>query len=383
MRIALIDNSSARWSASGSFTRMLGLSLKAAAAESGDEVGVLGKNGAIAGLELPAWPIEAARAWPGENTWRKLTGAAPKSALAHSLQKHRVDVALPFLDLRHAVPGVATIGWIPDFQATHLPEYFDEQERKRHEEIARNLAKHASALLLSSKDALGHLREVAPAAAGKGVAVPFPSLFAFSPPGRIGDAVARYHLPAKFALVCNQVWRHKNHGVVVEALRLARAQGVRVPLVCTGLPLDHRDPGNRPTSDLLQAVAQAGLHEDVHFLGAVPFPDLVDLLRSAAVVIQPSRFEGWSTVVQDALALGRPVMCSRIGVHAEQAPGALGFFGVDSPEELARLMVENWERLSAGPDESRESLALERERAFAQQHGREILELCRMAMGKK
>ncbi len=383
MRIALIDNSTARWSASVSFTRMLGLSLKGACATTGDEVGVLGKGDGIPGLSLPLWPIEAATAWPGEHTLRRWMGTPPKTAISQSLLKNCVDVALPFLDLPNPVPGTATVGWIPDFQATHLPEFFAEKERSHHEGMVRNLGRSASAMLLSSRDALGHFRQALPDYKNPAEAIPFPSLFAFNPPPPLGDAVKKYHLPEKFALLCNQVWKHKNHGVVIEAMRHAKQQGVSISLVCTGLPLDHRDPGNRPMSDLLQSIANAGLHANVHVLGAVPFDDLIDLMRSAAVVVQPSRFEGWSTVVQDALALGRPVMCSAIGVHREQAPGALGFFGVDDPAELAKLFVEQWPVLAPGPNQPQEEAALEKERAFAQEHGRRLLDLCRAAVGRE
>jgi glycosyltransferase involved in cell wall biosynthesis len=382
MRIALIDNSTARWSASVSFTRMLGLSLKAACTGTGDEVGVLGKGDGIPGLPLPLWLIESATAWPGEHTFRRWTGAPPKTAISQSLLRNRVDVALPFLDLANSIPGTATVGWIPDFQATHLPEFFAEKERAHHEGMVRNLGRNTSAMLLSSRDALNHFRQALPDYQKPAEAIPFPSLFAFNPPPPLGYAVGKYHLPEKFALLCNQVWKHKNHGVVIEAMRLATEQGVAINLVCTGLPLDHRDPGNRPMSDLLQSIASAGLHANVHVLGAVPFEDLVDLMRSAAVVVQPSRFEGWSTVVQDALALGRPVICSAIGVHQEQAPGALGFFGVDAPAELAKLLVEHWARLVPGPNPQLEQAALEKERGFAQEHGRRLLDLCRAAAGQ-
>lgn len=366
-----------------SFTRMLALSLKAASPE-GVEVGFLSKSEAAQNWGIETWPIKPPRAWPGENTLRRLAGQPPKTAVAASLREHQVDVALPFLDLRRPIPGTATIGWIPDFQAARLPQYFDQSEKQHHDRMVENLTRNATTLLLSSNDALSHLAEVAPRAVENARAIPFPSLFAFDPlPPEIGNTVARYHLPEKFALLSNQVWRHKNHAVVIEALRQAKASGVTIPLVCTGLPLDHRDPANRPTSDLLQAIAQAGLHASVHVLGAVPFSDLVDLMRSAAVVIQPSRFEGWSTVVQDALALGRPVICSKIGVHLEQAPEAAGYFGVDAPGELATRLLELWPQLEQGPDYAKETESLRRERAFARQHGEKLIEWCREAINRK
>lgn len=379
MRIALLDISSNRWNASVSFTRMLAHSLLAACRGTDREVGLLSKSNAPAGIDIPVWPLVSPSYFPGEVTLRKLLKRPLKSQLAISLAQHRCDVVLPLLEFPRPL-GVPGIGWIPDFQSTHLPEFFSDKERALHDRWAQGIIARASRILLSSKNALGHLAAVAPGAENRAEAIPFPSLFAFEPPPSvIGDALARYNLPKKFALIANQFWAHKNHLAVVEALRLLNTQGLQIPLVCTGLPLDHRADGNRPLSQLLQAIASAGLHHHIHVLGAVPFPDLVDLMRQAAVIIQPSRFEGWSTVVQDGIALGRPLLCSDIPVHREQAPGALGFFGVDDPAALAKQLAAHWLELAPGPDFSAEKNALDRERAFAREHGLKLLSLCREA----
>ncbi len=383
MRIALLDITSNRWTASTSFTRMLAHSLLAACRGTDCEVGFLSKSNAPAGIAIPVWPFVSPSYFPGEITLRKLLKRPLKNQLAMSLAQHRCDVVLPLLEFPRPL-GVPGIGWIPDFQSTHLPDFFSDKERALHTQWAQGIIARASRILLSSRDALSHLVAIAPDSAGRAEAISFPSLFAFEPPPSvIGDALSRYNLPKKFALIANQFWAHKNHLIVVEALRLLSAQGLQISLVCTGLPLDHRADGNRPLSELLQAIASAGLHHQIHVLGAVPFPDLVDIMRQATVIIQPSRFEGWSTVVQDGIALGRPLLCSDIAVHREQAPGALGFFGVDDPASLAKQLATHWLELIPGPDFAAENTALDREREFAREHGQKLLSLCRAAATRR
>jgi glycosyltransferase involved in cell wall biosynthesis len=153
--------------------------------------------------------------------------------------------------------------------------------------------------------------------------------------------------------------------------------GVNVPLVMTGMPSDHRDPANKNFSALLQSIAAAGLNSQITILGLVPYSDLINLMRTAALIIQPSRFEGWSTVVQDAVALGRPLVCSNIAVHREQVPRALGFFDVDRADVLAELLEAHWSKMSPGPDLSLERESLAAERDFSARHGQSLLNLCK------
>jgi hypothetical protein len=81
-------------------------------------------------------------------------------------------------------------------------------------------------------------------------------------------------------------------------------------------------------------------------------------------------------------AIGRPMICSDIPVHREQAPASLGFFGCDDPRALAATMSRVWPPLAPGPDETAEAAALIAEHEFAAAHGRSLLNLCRQVMAR-
>ena len=102
-------------------------------------------------------------------------------------------------------------------------------------------------------------------------------------------------------------------------------------LVCTGATDDHRDPG-------YFARLKQDLPGNVRILGVVPRADYLHLLRGAAAVVQPSRFEGWSSVVEDARAFGKPIALSDIAVHREQSPCGAHFFEADDPAALAEAI---------------------------------------------
>ena len=391
-RIGILDFTSPAWTAGSTFTRVMAWSLARACQGKGTELAVLSEDesklaeyklpvsfihvsGALLGVPTEVRPSFARRV--AQRVWGRPDPSTSFNAYI-AAREAGVSVLLPPGDVPDWTAGVKTLGWIPDFQHLHLPHFFTEQELRNRDRQYRRLAERADAILLSSHVAQIHFSGFAPDLVSKTRVASFPSVFAFeAPSGNSACTRQKYHLPEKFALIANQFWAHKNHDLVVEGLRRLRRKGVRIPVVMTGVPLDHRDPGNRVLSRLLQGIASGGLTDQVVLLGEVTRDELVDLMRTAALIIQPSRFEGWSTVVQDAKALGRPLVCSDIPVHREQAPGALGWFPCDAPDVLADLIASHWDGLNPGPDPVGERKAMLVEQEFAARYGRILLELCR------
>jgi glycosyltransferase involved in cell wall biosynthesis len=400
MRIGVVDRGLAGWTAGANFSRSILTSL--AEASPSEELYFLSRA-AEAPAPATLLPLGEVRPLPGERWVRGRLGLPERqsllpgepelrSALRLANDSDPVDVARRAgLDAVAPVgfvppnPGkVRAIGWIPDFQHLRLPDYFTATDRRLRDRTFLELARRAFRVMLSSESAARDFAEFAPAFRHKARVVRFASLLGREPARDPFPTVTRYRLPEKFALVANQFWRHKNHEVVAEALAQLAARGLRIPCVLVGLPADYRDPENVTLSRLLQQLAHGGLSGQVIVLGHVPRAELVDLLRAAAVIVQPSRFEGWSTTVEDAKALGRPLLCSDIPVHREQAPKALGFFGCDDPAALAALLEDRWPSLSPGPG-SEASQA--RARAEAQEsllaNGQALLGICREALAER
>jgi glycosyltransferase involved in cell wall biosynthesis len=122
------------------------------------------------------------------------------------------------------------------------------------------------------------------------------------------------------------------------------------PVVLTGRTEDPRNPAYFDT--LMSDAAARGVAGHFRHLGLVSYEDVFGLNASADALINPSLFEGWSTTVEEAKALGTRMILSDIGVHREQAPDAR-FFKPDRPDQLASLLVE----LADGPPPQRPSPA--------------------------
>jgi len=381
-KIGILQPEFTEWAAGPKYIRTIAYCLAAACKRGGAEVAVFSeqewdKN------SVARWPSEVHRVlarqttFRGERRVRQFLGLPERSALYDCARQHKISVVLPCMNTSARPVGLRTIGWIPDFQHVYLPHFFNEEARRYRDDAFRRLAQHTQLVMLSSHIALEHFSAFTSRHAYKARVFQFPSTFAFEYLyGDPFETLQRFRIPEKFALVPNQFWAHKNHILVIEALERLSRLGLKIPVIMTGLPADYRDPANENLSRLLQAVATAGLGDQITILGMVSEADLTNLMRCAALIVQPSRFEGWSTPVQEAKALGRPLICSDIPVHHEQAPNALGFFPCDRSDVLADLLADTWNHLNAGPDVPNERKALAAEREFAEVQSQTLLNIC-------
>lgn len=301
---------------------------------------------------------------------------APALAL---FRREAVDVAFEpatFFGWRFPLPAVA---WIPDFQHRRLPQLFTRSGRLRRSTGFRAQILSGRTIMLSSADAEADCLRHFPRARGKTRVV----RFAVRPPAPLSWAAARERiaeldLPTRFALLPNQFWIHKNHGLAIEAMARLRAAGGRLVLAMTGHGADPRAPDHL---DRLRAlVAAKGLEEQVRFLGLVPYAQLEALMRSAVALINPSRFEGWSTSVEEARAIGLPLVVSDIAVHREQAGEDALYFDPDDAGALCRhlLSFEQVDEAALARDRP-EMLALAAARH--ERFGHELARVFREAIG--
>ena len=155
---------------------------------------------------------------------------------AHWLHRARIDV------LSHAPPvgfTTPTISWIPDVQHRHLPELSSRRERFARDLLFREALRDAAITLASSETARRDLEQFyrpTPRACAS-----CRSSASRAPPRRFRSPSCKqkFDIPARFVHLPNQLWKHKNHGLVVEALRAAPD----VVVVATGPTEDYRHAG--------------------------------------------------------------------------------------------------------------------------------------------
>ncbi|MFP3564941.1 glycosyltransferase family 4 protein [Paraburkholderia sp. SIMBA_030] len=229
---------------------------------------------------------------------------------------------------------VPVMGWIPDFQHKHLPELFSEIELKSRDKWYGEIASQCSRIIVSSDHARKDLEKYFQVEARR-ISV---LKFVVDYPKDL-DLLDRAALEEKFSFeggyfhLPNQFWQHKNHEIVVDALKILKDKGQKVVVLATGNTVDYRKKDH--FNWLCKKIEEAGVADGFRILGVVSYGDLVSLMVHSAAVINPSRFEGWSTTVEEAKTLDKPVILSRIEVHQEQAPKNALYFDPKNASELA------------------------------------------------
>lgn len=257
------------------------------------------------------------------------------------IEKYNIDFIFPFVypDNKYFPKGIV---WIPDFQHFHFPDFFTSANLSERKEQFLLFAQKHNKLVLSSRSAFKdyeqHYREYV----NHVYIIPFVSEIPDKLRYADYDRIKQDHqLPDKFFMISNQFWRHKNHILVFEAIQKIREKyGIEIQVVCTGLMEDVRNP--EYISNLKSYIHQHHMDANIKLLGLIDREIQLQVMMHALAVVQPSLFEGWGTVVEDAKTLQVPIIMSDLDVHYEQQVNNCVIFNRFDSGELADVLYQAW-----------------------------------------
>jgi glycosyltransferase involved in cell wall biosynthesis len=188
--------------------------------------------------------------------------------------------------------------------------------------MIRGAARHAARLVTSSDDAKADIVEVLDIPADRIAVVPLASSTAST---THGDEHRRDDLLFSPA---NRM-PHKGLEILVKALALLPSPRPRLALTAS-----------RPGDPLAALAERLGIRDDVVLNGWIPREELERLYAEAALVVLPTRFEGFGLPVLEAMLHGAPVLCSDLPVLREVGADAAAYVEPGSAEALARAISE-------------------------------------------
>jgi glycosyltransferase involved in cell wall biosynthesis len=262
------------------------------------------------------------------------------------LKSHEIEIlSHVWFPYKGSVP-FRVIGWIPDFQYLHLPEFFPDIDANKETRNNRDIISQSDLVILSSHNALEDFQSiVSPENKSRGTVLQFVSQTSNTASLKVTSLESieqKYGFNGKFFFLPNQFWVHKNHMLVLQAIKLLKDRGIDVLVLCTGTLEDMRVKNSRYIDDIYDFINDNRLQAQVKILGHIDYDDVLVMMRNSLAVINPSRFEGWSSSVEEAKSMGKPIILSNIGVHIEQNPLNGRYIDPDDALGLSKILEEIW-----------------------------------------
>jgi glycosyltransferase involved in cell wall biosynthesis len=255
--------------------------------------------------------------------------------------------------------GTPLVSTVHDLQELTYPQFFTPEQRLFRQRHLRDAGARAARLVCVSDYVRGTLLSSVAVQPAQVRTIPLALLNDLHDSSTDARVLESLGLRAnQFLLYPANFWAHKNHRRLFEAFLLHRGRHPQshVTLVCTGAP--------NCAMRTLESEAPAG----VAFTGYVSSADMGSLLRSCAAVIFPSLYEGFGLPVLEAMAFGKPVLCSNVTSLPEVVGDAGIYFDPTEPDQIAAAIA----RLEESPADVAELVTRGRERAASFGTGRDM-----------
>lgn len=254
------------------------------------------------------------------------------------LKQFDLDGLYPFNDFPVKVKTKTKIvSWYADLQHNYYPEFFTRRKIIERNARIRLMLMNSQNIIVSSKAVEHDFQKFYPQSKRiKTNIFHFVSVIDDFGELNFSSLQEKYRLPEKYFMISNQFHRHKNHKVLLTALVRLKKRGVGIHLAMTGR---FPDASLSPyMQELHQIIDEHNLNSQISFLGVIPRNEQLFLMKHSQAVLQPSLFEGWSTVIEDAKSLQVPVIASEIPVNIEQLGSDGNFFEPDDDKKLSEIL---------------------------------------------
>lgn len=269
----------------------------------------------------------------------------------------KIEAIIPLMRTSALNVECGTVGYIYDFQHTQFPQFFSERDIKRRNKFFLETLTKTKAVIVNAKSVAADIKKFFPEATATVFALPFTPTPQPDWLNERRDILEKYKATGKYFIICNQFWEHKDHRTAFKAFAQVADKFKDLDLLCTGNPIDSRNPNYFET--LKKLLVELKIENRVKILGHIPKRDQIELLKNACAVIQPTLFEGGpgGGAVFDAVALDVPALVSNIPVNREVDCGRVFFFPAQDEHALAQLLEIN----SQKPTQKKSSAELSRQ----------------------
>jgi len=250
------------------------------------------------------------------------------------IEKVRPDVILHMGGLSGRYKNITQVGWIPDMQHIELPENFSFFNRLKRTLGYFFLSMNSDKIMLSSQSQKRVYNKFYKHIFNNKVFVykfrVFDKVLSNDSPTRIEELKDK-----KYVLFPASFWAHKNHQIIIDLIKRVGTQ--EYYFVFTGGGLDYRN--QEFSSSINDQITELANNGGVYLYSNLASSDLDYLVNNAEILANPSFYEGWSTIVEEAKLAGIKLLVSDIDTHREQLV-EYGYGVLFDPKSLDDLVIK-------------------------------------------
>lgn len=141
----------------------------------------------------------------------------------------------------------------------------------------------------------------------------------------------KFNIVNKFYFYPAQFWEHKNHLIILEAVKYLKNNNKDIYFIFSG-----RDKGN--LINIKKKLDEYGLLDNIKIIGYVTDQELFELYKSCEALVMPSYFGPTNIPPVEAWSMGVPVLYSSL--NRNHGKDACLYFNVNSSYELSQAILD-------------------------------------------
>jgi len=254
------------------------------------------------------------------------------------LQRLGADLLFcPFTASQFVDTSVPLVSLVHDLQHVYYPQFFEAAVAASMEERFRLVSRTAVRMITVSEYVRKTILEKADLAPDRVTTIHSCMQHRLSKPSpdlERSVLMALHLKPNRYLLYPANFWPNKNHETLLAGFHTYRRLAPQddLKLVLTGAGSKRRD-------SLVAASVDMGFGDSIVFPGFLPDPEFAALMYNCSALIFPSLFEGFGMPLLEAMAVGRPVLSSKVTSLPEVAGDAALFFDPTRPDEITAAIA--------------------------------------------
>lgn len=223
---------------------------------------------------------------------------------------------------------IKSIGWIPDLQHKVLKKYFPKKHFFIREKYIRDELNKTDKVFVSSNQIKNEFRKFYNLN-NKIISLRVPGIYTAK------KRVIKYK--EKYILFPSQFWVHKNHSYIIKTAEFLRKKNYYIKFILCGAIIDHKSKNY--FQKIIEEIKKRKVEKYFKILGEINNTQLRKLQKKSLAMVNPSLYEGWSTINEEAKVLGKFIFLSNIKGHIEQNNHGGILFSYKKENDLSKKII--------------------------------------------